>query len=102
MVATLETTLHEFRQSLPDEEQKEFQLDTFDTLNQTLFQLQRDQEMQKSMMDLNRLNEFITRMRVITNAFEAHGSLGLRALVWGPVRLILHVCLQSISSFIPP
>ena len=94
---SFQTALTKFQNRLTGKDLLEFKATTYDKLCHEIALLQQEQESLKSMMNLSRIQSFIEAMDQFGKVIEIFLNVSdVVAFVWGPVKLLLLVCIPII------
>jgi hypothetical protein len=89
-----ERALNSFQARLTSSERAQFEVATLDDLKVTILAIQAEQRSRKEMMHLGRIESFLEAMERFGKVIEVFlNTTNMLAYVWGPMKLLLLVCL---------
>jgi hypothetical protein len=93
MGSPFRSALTKFRARLTGPQLLDFQQTTYEQLCQEVIRIQHDQEKNKTMMNLPRLQSFLEAMHNFGKVIEVFLNVSdAVAFMWGPVKFLLLVC----------
>lgn len=91
---TFADILKGFKDDLKDRDLSTFQSTRLENVRQTIFKIQKYQEQSGGLMALTRVKNFLDRMEQFEEVIKECGyDPDIMALIWGPTRRLLKVCL---------
>ena len=88
--------LSSFQARLTSSERAQFKVATLDDLKVTILAIQAQQRSRKEMMHMGRLGYFLEAMEQFGKVIEVFlNTTNMLAYVWGPMKLLLLVCLNN-------
>jgi hypothetical protein len=89
-----ERALKGFQARLTSSERAQFDVATLDDLKVTILTIQAEQRARKGMMHMGRIQSFLEAMEQFGKVIEVFlNTANMLAFVWGPIKLLLLVCL---------
>lgn len=90
------TDLQSFQDCLREEELEVFGCTTLKDVRKSIMSIQARQEIERTMIDMVRLQAFLNRMENLIAILHAHDkSTDYMAFVWGPLKAMLHSTSQD-------
>lgn len=100
-MGNLDLLVEKFEAMLRPSDKQIFQSGSFEDVQRELFVIQSQRDKTKSMMNMNRIRDFLNRMEELKEYLELAeaGEAGqAMAYIWGSVRFLLKVCIPSIFA----